>query len=178
MNDSVFALAHAGSLEYAGGPFTHGQRQRRRAAAAAAFDARAPATPTSWNPQALLATARTRARVYSLAPSASTMYMSGVFRTVGGPWTGGACARRASSARRSPPSRSTTGAPNTTWAPGADDLVSSIALVAAGPRRSAASSRRSASRRRGTLPVNPDEPGATYRGGFALVRALPERPRP
>ena len=39
------------------------------------------ASATSWNPQRCSATAPTPGTVYSLEPSASTMYMSGLFRT-------------------------------------------------------------------------------------------------
>jgi hypothetical protein len=161
VNDSVFALAHAGASEYAGGPFTavNGGTVSRRGAAA--FDVAGNAT--SWNPQVLF-NATTTGSVFSLAPSASSMYLSGIFRTVGGFLTPSVAAVSLA-----------TGAPNTTWAPGADDLVSSIALspqgLVLGGQFTALGFPPP-----GTQPVNPDEPAATYHGGFALVRALPDAP--
>jgi hypothetical protein len=174
-NGAVYALAHAGSVEYAGGAFTQVNGSVARGAAAA-FDGTSGVV-TAWNPQPLFS-ATSPGSVTSLQPSGSTMYMSGLFRTVGGPWTGTDCNAPCFLSPTVAAVSLTTGAPNRSWAPASDDLVWSIALAPQGlvlggqfdtvgfPPP-------------GGLPtngVNQDEPAASYRGGFGLVRALPDAP--
>ena len=104
------------------------------------------------------------------------MYLSGIFRSVGGPWTGSpsGCVLPCFLSPTVAAVSLTLGVPNVNWAPAADDLVLSLALAPQGlvmggvftatgfpPTGS---------------PLNADEPAAAYRGGFALVPALPDAP--
>jgi hypothetical protein len=164
-NGPVFTITHSGSTVYAGGAFTTVRGFPR--GGAAAFNPTEPGppsvgVPTPWNPQVLL-NPGVPGEVYSLAASASTMYVSGFFRTVGGFFSPSLVAVSLA-----------TGAPNQTWQPVADDIVSWIAL---GPQGLAVGGRFTAlGYPPPGSPYNPVEPAATYRGGFAHLRALPDAP--
>ena len=175
MNNTVFTLAHVGTTEYAGGAFTSVNGNVSRPAAAA-FTA-GSSTPNSWNPQLRLAST-VGGVVYSMAPTASNMYLSGDFRTLGGPWTGPQDNPCQSPCLVTPGVAAvslTDGAPNRTWAPATDDIVWGLGRstqgVVIGGQFTATGLPRS-----GTLPANTDEPAATYRSRFALLRALPDAP--
>ena len=172
LSDSVFALAHSGSVEYAGGPFLNVNGNIARPAAAA-FDT-TTGTATSWNPQ-FLRNGTTAGTVYSLAASGSTIYASGIFRTVGGLWTNGSCVAPCFLSPEVAAVSPTTGAPNTSWAPGANDLVSSIALSPQGLVMGGQFTTIGIPPP-GTVPVSADELTANYHGSFALVHALPDAP--
>ena len=68
----------------------------------------------------------------------------------------------------------TLGVPNFGWAPAADDLVLSLALAPQGLVMGGAFT--ATGFPPPGSPFNADEPAAAYRGGFALVRALPDAP--
>ena len=86
LDDSVLSLTHVGTTVYAGGAFTTVNGNVARGGGAA-FSASGAGAATDWNPEVLLGAGQTGA-VYSLVASGSTMYRSGIFRSVGGPWTG------------------------------------------------------------------------------------------
>jgi hypothetical protein len=160
-NGSVFALAHVDSTVYAGGLFTAVRGTIARNGVAA-FPAVGNGVPTSWAPQLLFGPSTT-GDVYALAPSASIMYLSGVFHTVGGHSSPSVAAVSLA-----------TGAPLTSWQPAANSLVQTIALapqglVLGGPFTALGYPP-------GGTEFAPEETGATYRGGFGLVRALADAP--
>jgi hypothetical protein len=162
VNGPVFTLAHSGTTLYAGGDFTTVRTIFQRGGGAAFNTTTSIGEPNAWNPQVLL-NPGAPGEVYSLVPSASTMYVSGFFRTVGGFFSPSLAAVSLA-----------TGAPNQTWQPVADDIVSWIAL---GPQGLSIGGRFTAlGYPPPGSPYNPVEPAATYRGGFAHLRALPDAP--
>ena len=68
----------------------------------------------------------------------------------------------------------TLGVPNVSWAPVADDNVSWLAVAPQGLVMGGVFTATGFPPPGSTL--NADEPAAAYRGGFALVRALPDAP--
>jgi hypothetical protein len=128
----------------------------------AALDRAGTSTLTSWSPQTSLGAGQ-GGEVYSLAASASTMYLGGAFRTVNGVASPSLAAVSLE-----------TGASLPSWAPAADDAVSWIALA---PQGLAVAGSFTAL---GHPPLGSgalvDEPATTHRGGFALLPALPDAP--
>jgi hypothetical protein len=165
-NGAVLTLATSGSTVYAGGAFTFVRGTIARAGLAA-FPSTGAGIPTPWNPQLELNPPTpgpaSAGVAFSLAPTGSTMYVGGLFRKVGG-----------FSAPTIAAVSLASGAP-LGWAPAADDLVTSIAVaqqgLVVGGQFTAL----------GYPPLDtPFQPGeiagATYRGAFGLVRALPDAP--
>jgi hypothetical protein len=165
-NDTVFALSHAGAIEYAGGAFTKVNGTLARGAAAA-FDTAGSGTATSWDPRLAL-DGTSPAVVISLAPTASTMYLGGIFHTAGD------CAASCFLTPELAAVSLASAAPRTPWQPVPNGVVNALGvspqgLVVGGTFTALGYPA-------ADLPFAPDEAGATYRGGFALVHALPEAP--
>jgi hypothetical protein len=157
VNGPVLTLAQVGSTVYAGGSFTTVNGHSRPGVAA--LDG--TGAPTTWSPQVALGPGQA-GEVYSLAASASTMYVGGVFRTVNGVASPSLAAVSLA-----------TGASLETWAPAADDAVNWIALA---PQGLAAAGAFTALGHPPPGSAVFDEPDTTPRGGFALVPALPDAP--
>ena len=105
------------------------------------------------------------------------MYVGGIFDSVGGPWTSGHCDLPTDGCFLSPSVAAvslTLGVPNVSWAPVADDNVSWLALAPQGLVMGGVFTATGFPPPGSTF--NADEPAAAYRGGFALVRALPDAP--
>ena len=158
-NDSVFTLTHVGSTVYAGGSFTTVNGASRPGVAA--FDG--TGALTSWNPQPALGAGQA-GQVYSLR----RVGVDDVHRRRLPHRQRRRHARRSPRSRSRPARRSRRGRrPRTTSstaiALAPQGLVVGGAFTALGypPPGSA---------------VLADEPAATYRGGFALVPALPDAP--
>jgi hypothetical protein len=156
-NGPVLTLTHVGSTAYAGGSFTAVNGVSRPGVAA--LDG--TGALTSWSPQVALGAGQA-GEVYSLAASASTMYIGGVFRTVNGFATPSLAAVSLA-----------TGASLQTWAPAANDAVNWIALA---PQGLAVGGPFTALGHPPQGSAVFDEPATTPRGGFALVPALPDAP--
>ena len=164
-NDTVFALAHAGTTEYAGGSFTlvNGNVPR---GAAAAFDATSGAA-AGWDPSLAL-TGGGGGIVISLAPTASTMYLGGLFHTAGD------CASSCVFAPEVAAVGLADGDPLATWQPVPDAAVNALGVATQG--LVVGGTFTALGYPPAGTPYNQVEPGATYRGGVALVRALPDAP--
>jgi hypothetical protein len=163
-NNTVYALAHAGGAIYAGGSFTAVNSGLPRAAAAA-FDANGAATP--WNPR-LMAGTNTAGVVYALSPTLSTMYAGGIFNTVGD------CASGCSTVPGLAALSLRDAGALTSWQPAANGIVNAVAVsgfgvVAGGSFTALGYPPRG-------VPYGTVEPDATYRGGLAFLRGLPDAP--
>ena len=164
-NDIVYALTHSGSTEYAGGAFTTAGGDLARKAAAA-FDA-STGVATPWDPHLEL-DGTNAAVVVGFAATASTMYLGGIFRTVGDctvscPLSPGLAAVSLA-----------TGAPLSSWQPAPNGVVNTVGI---GPQGVVVGGRFSAlGYPPAGTPFNPDEAGAAYRGGLAVLRGLPDAP--
>ena len=165
-NNTVYALAHVGSTVYAGGSFSTVNSGLPRPAAAA-FDANGAATP--WNPR-LLAGANTAGVVYSLAPTASTMYAGGIFNTAGD------CAAGCLSTPGLAALSLTDASALTSWQPAANGIVNAVAITSSGLL--AGGSFTALGYPPAGAPHQTVEPDVTYRGGLAFLRALPDAPGP
>ena len=160
LDDAVFALTHVGTTLYAGGAFTKVNGTTSRGGGAA-FPATGTATATPWDPQTVLGTEP--GLVFSLAASGSEMYVGGIFDSAGGLLSPSVTAVSL-----------TLGVSNASWAPVADGNVYALALAPQGLVMGGSFTAT------GFPPAgsanNANEPAAAYRGGFALVRALPDAP--
>ena len=168
-NNTVYALAHVGSTEYAGGAFTAVNGNVSRGGAAALR--RATGAATSWDPRLVLDSGDPADRLSRSRPR-SRRCTSAASSTARTPAT---APRTASSRRTSPRSRSRTATRSRRGSRLPNGVVNALAVAPQAARRRAAPTARSATRppARRTPPTSPT---ATYRGGFALLPGLPDAP--